>query len=245
MTINSKYLYITGNSQIITNINGVDVPQYPYKYKELPLLLSNVHSMDELEDLAGVIENACYKFLKDNQGFNEQGGLTDVGLTFVKSSGSPDNLFDYGASLFYTDFDKVKATKFKFSNPALYQLMLKPLQLGEDTVLVIPKDHSQLLLINENWSIDNSKTVGTQEVIDVTECIYKELQRKYGTRFDKDNNFKHFFNDLYINHNLDMSKTLGALQDFLAGVLWEFDGGKDTMTIKVMKTAEEIFAENL
>lgn len=248
MTINSKYLYINDNAQIIGNINGVDIPQYPYKYEELPLLLSNVHSMKELEEFAGVIDEAVTLFLYANnkQGFNKEGGLSDLGLAYVKSSNSPyiEDFINYGSSLFYTDFDQSKADNFKFTNPALCQLMHKTLWVGEDTVFVIPKDHSQLLLINEGWNIDNSKTVGTQEVIDVTECIFKELQRKYGIRFDKDNSFKHFFNDLYICHNLDMSKTLRALQDFLAGVLWDFEDGEDTMTIKVIKTAEEMFAED-
>jgi hypothetical protein len=30
------------------------------------------------------------------------------------------------------------------------------------------------------------------------------------------------------------------MQDFLAGALWNFEGGKGTMTIKVIKTAEEL-----
>lgn len=244
MTINSKYLYINDNAQIIGNINGVDIPQYPYKYEELPLLLSNVHSMKELEEFADVIDEAVALFLYANnkQGFNKEGGLSDLGLAYVRTSCSPCNekRFDYGAGLVYNDFDQSKATLFKFTNPALCHLMHKTLWAGEDTVFVIPKDHSKLLLINDNWDIDNSKTVGTQEVIDVTECIFKELQRKYGISFDKDNSFKHFFNDLYICHNLDMSKTVRALQDFLAGVLWDFEDGEDTMTIKVIKTAEEL-----
>jgi hypothetical protein len=37
-----------------------------------------------------------------------------------------------------------------------------------------------------------------------------------------------------------MSKTLIALQDFLAGIFWDFEDGEDTMTIKVIKTAEEL-----
>jgi len=246
MTINSKYLYINDNAQIIGNINGVDIPQYPYKYEELPMLLSNVHSMDELEEFADIVDKAVNSFVDANnlQGFNKERGLSDVGLAYVRSSKSSDKWFNYGASLFYTDFNQSKADNFKFTNPVLCQLMHKTLWLGEDTVFVIPKDHSKLLLINDNWDIDNSRTVGTQEVIDVTECIFKELQRKYGISFDKDNSFKHFFNALYICHNLDMSKTLRALQDFLAGSLWDFEDGEDTMTIKVIKTAEEMFAED-
>ena len=37
-----------------------------------------------------------------------------------------------------------------------------------------------------------------------------------------------------------MMWTLERLKDFFADVLWNFDDGKDTMTIKVIKTADEL-----
>lgn len=239
-------LYINENQQIISEVNGVAIPQYPYKCYELQGVISNIKSVEDLKRVVDVVDEAVDAFLSANnlQGFNEQGGLSDVGLAYVKSSCSSDKGFNYGASLFQIDFEQYHGKRLQATNLALSCLIKKrAIMCDEDTVFCISKDHSQLLLINEGWE-NNSKNVGTQEVIDVTECIFKELQRKYGISFDKDNSFKHFFNDLYICHNLDMYKTLRALQDFLAGVLWDFEDGEDTMTIKIIKTVEEMFAEN-
>lgn len=235
-------LYINENQQIISEVNGVAIPQYPYKCDELHGVVSSIKSVEDLMSVADVVDEAVDAFLSANnlQGFNKERGLSDVGLAYVRSSKSSDKRFNYGASLFQFDFEQYHAKRLQATNIALSCLIKKrAIMCDEDTVFCISKDHSQILLINEGWE-DNSKTIGTQENIDVTSCIFKELQRKYDIHFDKDNSFKHFFNDLYICHNLDMSKTLKALQDFLAGIFWDFEDGKDTMTIKVIKTAEEL-----
>lgn len=234
-------LYINENQQIISEVNGVQIPQYPYKCDELHGVVSSIKSVEDMMRVANIVDEAVDAFLSanNNQGYKDF-GLSDVGLAYVKSSGTADKWFNYGASLFQIDFEQYHAKRLQDTSLALSCLIKKrAIMCDVDTVFCISKDHSQILLINEGWE-DDSKTVGSQEVIDVTACIFKELQRKYSIGFNKDNSFKHFFNDLYISHNLDMSKTLRALQDFLADVFWEFEDGEDTMTIKVIKTADEL-----
>ena len=232
-------LYINENKQIISEVNGVQIPQYPYKCDELHGVVSSIKSEEDMMNVAYIIDDEVHAFLMANnkQGYNEQGGLSDVGLAYIKSSGTTDKCFNYGGVLFQIDFEQYHAKRLQATNLALSCLIKKrAIMVDEDTVFCISKDHSQVLLINEGWE-DSCKTVGTQEVIDITDSLFKELKVKYSLPFDT---FKKFFDDLYISSDLDMMWTLERLQDFFADVLWNFDDGKDTMTIKIIKTADEL-----
>lgn len=213
------------NKKVVANVGGVEVLQFPYVYKDLPKLLKDVTNYRELEELAGEIEEKTRAFI------NEHIEDTEVIKAYFKSSQTRSNeAFYNGASLFYYDFAQTKAEKFKDTNKALYELVAREyIQCLEDCFFIVNSTKDKLLLVDEGWRGDE-KSSGVINVIDVTDCIYKEIKERTGAT---QATFKDYMKTI---------ESLQELQDTLAFILWDFTEGKEAMTIKELKTAEELFS---
>lgn len=210
------------NKKVVATIDGVEVLQFPYRFKDLPKLLKDVTNYNQYAKLAGEIEDIVFNFQKEN--FNNRA----VKKAYYDSCGSllaeiPWN----GATLFYYDFAQVKAEKFRHTNKALFELISRQdLVCTLDCFFIILQDKSRLILLNEAW---DEKEEGSCTVIDVTACIYKAIKERTGAT---QASFKDYMGTV---------ESLKELQNTLAFVLWDFIDGEGTMTIKELKSAEDLF----
>ena len=94
---------------------------------------------------------------------------------------------------------------------------------------IVNRTKDKLLLADEGWRND-TKDTDVINVIDVTNCIYKEIQERTGAT---QATFKDY---------METVKSLKELQDTLAFILWDFTDGTGALTIKELKTAEELFS---
>ena len=213
------------NKKVVANVGGVEVLQFPYVYKDLPQLLKDITNYNGMEELAEEIEEKAKAFV------NEYIEDTEVIKAYFKSSQTRSNeLFYNGASLFYYDFAQTKAEKFKDTNKALYELIAREyIQCIEDCFFIVNRTKDKLLLADEGWRND-TKDTDVINVIDVTNCIYKEIQERTGAT---QATFKDY---------METVKSLKELQDTLAFILWDFTDGTGALTIKELKTAEELFS---
>ena len=213
------------NKKVVANVGGVEVLQFPYVYKDLPQLLKDITNYNDKDKLAGEIEEIVHAFRMQHL------ENVDVINTYFKSSQTRSNeTFYNGASLFYYDFAQTKAEKFKDTNKALYELIAREYILClEDCFFIVDRTKDKLLLVDEGWYGDE-KSTGVINVIDVTNCIYKEIKERTGAT---QATFKDY---------METVKSLKELQDTLAFILWDFTDGTGVMTIKELKTAEELFS---
>lgn len=213
------------NKKVVANVGGVEVLQFPYMYKDLPQLLKDITNYNDMEELAGEIEEIVHAFRMQHL------ENVDVINTYFKSSQTHSNEYFYnGACLFYYDFAQTKAEKFKDTNKVLYELIAREyIQCIEDCFFIVNRTKDKLLLVDEGWRGD-IKDAGIINVIDVTNCIYKEIKERTGAA---QSTFKDY---------METVKSLKELQDTLAFILWDFTDGTGAMTIKELKTAEELFS---
>ena len=213
------------NKKVVANVGGVEVLQFPYVYKDLPQLLKDITNYNDMEELAGEIEEIAKVFIDKH--FEN----IEVIKAYFKSSQTRSNEYFYnGACLFYYDFAQTKAEKFKDTNKVLYELVAREyIQCIEDCFFIVNRTKDKLLLIDEGWRGD-TKDAGIINVIDVTDCIYKEIKERTGAT---QATFKDY---------METVKSLKELQDTLAFILWDFTDGTGVMTIKELKTAEELFS---
>lgn len=213
------------NKKVVANVGGVEVLQFPYVYKDLPQLLKDITNYNGMEELAEEIEEKAKGFV------NEYIKDTEVIKAYFKSSQTSSNeLFYIGASLFYYDFAQTKAEKFKDTNKALYELVAREyIRCLEECFFIVNSTKDKLLLVDEGWRND-TKANDVINVIDVTNCIYKEIKERTGAT---QATFKDY---------METVKSLKELQDTLAFILWDFTDGTGAMTIKELKTAEELFS---
>ena len=213
------------NKKVVANVGGVEVLQFPYVYKDLPQLLKDITNYNGMEELAGEIEEIAKAFI------NEYIEDTEAIKAYFKSSQTRSNeLFYNGATLFYYDFAQTKAEKFKDTNKVLYELVAREyIRCLEDCFFIVNRTKDKLLLADEGWRND-TKDTDVINVIDVTDCIYKEIKERTGAT---QATFKDY---------METVKSLKELQDTLAFILWDFTDGTGVMTIKELKTAEELFS---
>ena len=213
------------NKKVVANVGGVEVLQFPYVYKDLPQLLKDITNYNDMEELAGEIEEIVHAFRMQH--------LENIEVinAYFKSSQTRSNEYFYnGACLFYYDFAQTKAEKFKDTNKVLYELVAREyIRCLEDCFFIVNRTKDKLLLADEGWRND-TKDTDVINVIDVTNCIYKEIQERTGAT---QATFKDY---------METVKSLKELQDTLAFILWDFTDGTGVMTIKELKTAEELFS---
>ena len=213
------------NKKVVANVGGVEVLQFPYVYKDLPQLLKDITNYNGMEELAGEIEEIVHAFRMQH--------LENIEVinAYFKSSQTRSNEYFYnGACLFYYDFAQTKAEKFKDTNKVLYELVAREyIRCLEDCFFIVNRTKDKLLLADEGWRND-TKDTDVINVIDVTNCIYKEIQERTGAT---QATFKDY---------METVKSLKELQDTLAFILWDFTDGTGAMTIKELKTAEELFS---
>ena len=213
------------NKKVVANVGGVEVLQFPYVYKDLPQLLKDITNYNDMEELAGEIEEIVHAFRMQH--------LENIEVinAYFKSSQTRSNEYFYnGACLFYYDFAQTKAEKFKDTNKVLYELVAREyIRCLEDCFFIVNRTKDKLLLADEGWRND-TKDTDVINVIDVTNCIYKEIQERTGAT---QATFKDY---------METVKSLKELQDTLAFILWDFTDGTGAMTIKELKTAEELFS---
>ena len=213
------------NKKVVANVGGVEVLQFPYVYKDLPQLLKDITNYNDMEELAGEIEEIVHAFRMQH--------LENIEVinAYFKSSQTRSNEYFYnGACLFYYDFAQTKAEKFKDTNKVLYELVAREyIRCLEDCFFIVNRTKDKLLLADEGWRND-TKEAGIINVIDVTDCIYKEIKERTGAT---QATFKDY---------METVKSLKELQDTLAFILWDFTDGTGVMTIKELKTAEELFS---
>lgn len=210
------------NRKVVGFIDGVEILQFPYVYKDLPQLLKDITNYNDMEELANEVEEKTRDFIARNYENKE------VIKAYLKSSQTrSDILFYNGASLFYYDFVQTKADKFKETNKALYELLAEEyIRCLADCFFIVNRTKDTLLLIDEGWR-DDAKEVGTINVIDVTSCIYKEIKERTGAT------------QATFSEYMETVKSLKELQDTLAFILWDFTDGELALTIKEIKTVEE------
>ena len=213
------------NKKVVANVGGVEVLQFPYVYKDLPQLLKDITNYNGMEELAGEIEEIVHAFRMQHL------ENIEVIKAYFKSSQTRSNEYFYnGACLFYYDFAQTKAEKFKDTNKVLYELVAREyIRCLEDCFFIVNRTKDKLLLADEGWRND-TKDTDVINVIDVTNCIYKEIQERTGAT---QATFKDY---------METVKSLKELQDTLAFILWDFTDGTGAMTIKELKTAEELFS---
>ena len=51
------------NKKVVANVGGVEVLQFPYVYKDLPQLLKDITNYNDMEELAGEIEEIAKAFI--------------------------------------------------------------------------------------------------------------------------------------------------------------------------------------
>lgn len=213
------------NKKVVANVGGVEVLQFPYVYKDLPQLLKDITNYNDMDKLAGEIEEIAHAFRMQH--------LEDVEVinAYFRSSQTRSNeVFYNGASLFYYDFAQTKAEKFKDTNKALYELVAREyIRCLEDCFFIVNSTKDKLLLVDEGWRND-TKATDVINVIDFTDCIYKEIKESTGAT-------QATFRDY-----METVESLKELQDTLAFILWDFTDGTGAMTIKELKTAEELFS---
>lgn len=213
------------NKKVVANVGGVEVLQFPYVYKDLPQLLKDITNYNGKDELAGEIEEIVHAFRMQH--------LENIEVinAYFKSSQTRSNEYFYnGACLFYYDFAQTKAEKFKDTNKALYELIAREyIRCLEDCFFIVNRTKDKLLLADEGWRND-TKDTDVINVIDVTDCIYKEIKERTGAT---QATFKDY---------METVKSLKELQDTLAFILWDFTDGTGAMTIKELKTAEELFS---
>lgn len=213
------------NKKVVANVGGVEVLQFPYVYKDLPQLLKDITNYNDMDKLAGEIEEIVHAFRMQH--------LENIEVinAYFKSSQTRSNEYFYnGACLFYYDFAQTKAEKFKDTNKVLYELVAREyIRCLEDCFFIVNRTKDKLLLADEGWRND-TKDTDVINVIDVTNCIYKEIKERTGAT---QANFKDY---------METVKSLKELQDTLAFILWDFTDGTGAMTIKELKTAEELFS---
>lgn len=213
------------NKKVVANVGGVEVLQFPYVYKDLPQLLKDITNYNDMEELAGEIEEIVHAFRMQH--------LENIEVinAYFKSSQTRSNEYFYnGACLFYYDFAQTKAEKFKDTNKVLYELVAREyIRCLEDCFFIVNRTKDKLLLADEGWRND-TKATDVINVIDVTNCIYKEIKERTGAT---QATFKDY---------METVKSLKELQDTLAFILWDFTDGTGAMTIKELKTAEELFS---
>ncbi len=213
------------NKKVVANVGGVEVLQFPYVYKDLPQLLKDITNYNGMEELAGEIEEIVHAFRMQH--------LENIEVinAYFKSSQTRSNEYFYnGACLFYYDFAQTKAEKFKDTNKVLYELVAREyIRCLEDCFFIVNRTKDKLLLADEGWRND-TKDTDVINVIDVTDCIYKEIKERTGAT---QATFKDY---------METVKSLKELQDTLAFILWDFTDGTGVMTIKELKTAEELFS---
>ena len=213
------------NKKVVATVGGVEVLQFPYVYKDLPQLLKDITNYNDMEKLAGEIEEIAKVFIDKH--FKN----IEVIKAYSKSSQTRlDEIFYNGAILFYYDFAQTKAEKFKDTNKALHELVARQcIRCLGDCFFIVNRTKDKLLLIDEGWRND-TKEIDAISVIDVTNCIYKEIKERTGAT---QANFKDY---------METVESLKELQDTLAFILWDFTDGAGAMTIKELKTAEELFS---
>ena len=213
------------NKKVVANVGGVEVLQFPYVYKDLPQLLKDITNYNGMEELAGEIEEIVHAFRMQHL------ENIEVIKAYFKSSQTRSNEYFYkGACLFYYDFAQTKAEKFKDTNKVLYELVAREyIRCLEDCFFIVNRTKDKLLLADEGWRND-TKATDVINVIDVTNCIYKEIQERTGAT---QATFKDY---------METVKSLKELQDTLAFILWDFTDGTGALTIKELKTAEELFS---
>lgn len=213
------------NKKVVANVGGVEVLQFPYVYKDLPQLLKDITNYNGMEELAGEIEEIVHAFRMQHR------ENIEVINAYFKSSQTRSNEYFYnGACLFYYDFAQTKAEKFRDTNKALYELVAREyIRCLEDCFFIVNRTKDRLLLVDEGWRNDTKET-DVINVIDVTNCIYKEIKERTGAT---QATFKDY---------METVKSLKELQDTLAFILWDFTDGAGAMTIKELKTAEELFS---
>lgn len=210
------------NKKVVANVGGVEVLQFPYVYKDLPQLLKDITNYNDMEELAGEIEEITKPFI--NKHFEN----IEVIKAYFKSSQTRSNELFY--NVFYYDFAQTKAEKFKDTNKPLYELVAREyIRCLEDCFFIVNRTKDRLLLVDEDWR-DDTKEADIINVIDVTNCIYKEIKERTGAT-------QATFRDY-----METVESLKELQDTLAFILWDFTDGAGTMTIKELKTAEELFS---
>ena len=127
-------------------------------------------------------------------------------------------------------FMAMRAEKFRHTNYCLYYLIQqKKLFCDVDCVLMLSNDHTTLFLIDEGWDEYDSKELGTQQVIDITDCVFQALKGHYAFPSET---FKDFYNSVCLN--------IDCLKQYLAGSIWGLKDAKDTMNIKTIRTVEEL-----
>lgn len=215
----------TIKKSVAANVGGVEVLQFPYVYKDLPKLLKGITNYNDMEELAEEIEEKTKAFI------HKHIEDTEVIKAYFKSSQTRSNEGFYnGASLFYYDFAQTKAEKFKDTNKALYELVAREyIQCLEDCFFIVNSTRDKILLVDEGWRGDE-KSTGIINVIDVTNCIYKEIKERTGVT---QATFKDY---------METVESLKELQDTLAFILWDFTDGTGALTVKELKTAEELFS---
>lgn len=213
------------NKKVVANVGGVEVLQFPYVYKDLPQLLKDITNYNDMDKLAGEIEEIVHAFRMQHL------ENVDVINTYFKSSKTRSNEYFYnGACLFYYDFAQTKAEKFKDTNKVLYELIAREyIRCLDACFFIVNRTKDKLLLVDEGWRND-TKDTDVINVIDVTNCIYKEIKERTGAT---QATFKDY---------METVKSLKELQDTLAFILWDFTDGTGAMTIKELKTAEELFS---
>lgn len=213
------------NKKVVANVGGVEVLQFPYVYKDLSQLLKDITNYNDMDKLAGEIEEIAHAFRMQH--------LEDVEVinAYFRSSQTRSNeVFYNGASLFYYDFAQTKAEKFKDTNKALYELVAREyIRCLEDCFFIVNSTKDKLLLIDEGWR-NGTKATDVINVIDITDCIYKEIKESTGAT-------QATFRDY-----METVESLKELQDTLAFILWDFTDGTGAMTVKELKTAEELFS---
>ena len=213
------------NKKVVANVGGVEVLQFPYVYKDLPQLLKDITNYNDMEELAGEIEEIVHAFRMQHLE-----NIEVINAYFKSSQTRSNELFYNGACLFYYDFAQTKAEKFKDTNKALYELVAREyIRCLEDCFFIVNRTKDKLLLADEGWRND-TKDTDVINVIDVTDCIYKEIKERTGAT---QATFKDY---------METVKSLKELQDTLAFILWDFTDGTGVMTIKELKTAEELFS---